>query len=178
MGCVTLATSKLNTFREFLIGGTSVERRMAEAVTGGASKWGARGAGVKEAASEFVGAGIAPGVLNIAKDAWAGAVGKVGADGAAGKANLWDRGKAALDTIGSKSFAPGYGKRVGIGAGVGAVAGGTKSYYEGDDASGYAKNMIGGAAIGGLVGHGYHASRTPGTIMGNVGNAVKGAWKA
>jgi hypothetical protein len=179
MGFVTQAASKWNTFKGMLTGGTSVERRMAEAVTAGASKWSARGAGLREAASEFAGAGIKPGVLNDFKDAWAGAKGAGAELGVAQKPTLLDRGKAALDTLGEKSFQPGYATRVGVGMTAGAVAGATKSYYDGEG-MGLKRTgtVLGGAAIGALAGHGYHASRTPGTIMGNVNNAVKSAWKA
>jgi hypothetical protein len=100
MGYITQAANKINTFKKMLIGGTAVEARMAEAVTNGAGKWGARLAGGRAAASEFAGAGIRGGALNDMKLAYKGARESKGFFGSS---------MAALDTIGRDTFQKGYG---------------------------------------------------------------------
>jgi hypothetical protein len=135
-----------------------------------------RGAGARivgrQLASDVVRAGLTSEGISSVRAAYAGAR---GAGGGSFMKGLW----AGAKEVGPRTFAAGFGKRVGIGAGIGAAAGGAKAYYEGDGAGGYAKNMLGGAMLGAAAGHGVSMFKTPNTIASNLRpSTFKTAWGA
>src|ERR1039458_3441512 len=109
----TMASSAMNTMKSFLKEGFTGAGYAANGWKGAA-----RGFGMEHAATMLSDSGMA-------------AFNK-GREGRGFFKGVWH----GLGNLGTDSFKKGYGTRLAVGAGVGAAAGGAKSYYEGDGAGG------------------------------------------
>ena len=151
-----------------------LEKSAATALAGGEKlgAWGTAKVLGRQAGKDILRGGLTSDGVNAVRGAYSDAY---KANGGSFFKSLW----AGAKEIGPDTFQKGYGARLGIGAGVGAVAGGAKSYYEGDGPGGYAKNMLGGAAMGAAAGHGYSMFKTPRTMASNLRmSTFKDAWGA
>jgi hypothetical protein len=159
-----MASNTWNTMKEFLKGGHTYNSIAARAKGSSAVMAGVRGFAEEHGATMLSDAGRA--AFHSDKGFFAGI-------------------KNGLKGLGPDSFQSGYLKRLGWGAGMGATAGGGRAYYNDDGPGGYAKNVIGGAALGAVGSHMFSMGRTKGTTLNSLlssndskGNAFKQAWRA